>query len=887
MDITERMVINLCKYYLDERKDISKFLETYNTNNNSPWMDFLILFNNYPAFPSIDIIQKGIVGNRMLDIIDQPVFFNQLLNNFVDYFYLMKINFETAKKLFMDLNFSYLKFIIICIIGEKNDKIENYKNIYSYLNSIDNYYEKDINDLFKDFINCCISCVENGNINEDYKIAYVFKILDFFSKIRDNMDYELYKSIKDIFFEVKSDEINLNLENNLNNYLNAENIKKDIILILSNKMLDNNKCSYSILIEKCFNLNIEKNYIQFQILFFDLLNKDKLISYINNNDSNEIKTYDLKNILNFNNIKDEIIQNNEIENNNEIITNNNINNIKDEIIQNNEIENNNEIMSNNINNIIYETDENYIDNNDLDKKIDTNAKKEDISLLKENLTYIPIRKYFMDQIKKYSGFIDKNSVFYKFINSKNFDFDFKKNIKNINKHYFPIIHAIYSNLLENINDLDKNYDKKFGFIVINKKDYIYTYDNEKVINNFLYNPNNIIKYNYDYLINNQNLNEIKSMSSMSSVSNESNSNEKEYKYDLTLLKGFELENNSIYLFKTLFNLKDLPNYFFHLQKFEKKLNKKDKINKKLKNIQIENENNKKTDKNEKLISFSEYSDNLFSNFLETDGAYINDENIILKPKFKNYNPFIIHKTFVYSNNSLISIDEDLEIGPKTIIIIESKVSIPKDKPDFSFEKIYSRSVLDKTLIFTLNKLIKKIKYYKEFIENEFLTDKKEIGNYKFLLCLIYNNIPILDIDKIVENDLNNLINSNFIENEFKLKILYLIPNLGSYNLMNLQEDINNLREENKIKFQQIESDHKIEIERIEKTHKIEIERIEKTHKNEVERIEKTHKIEIEKIRNEMEQIKLNHRIEMNKMNLNQDILYFQYMNLMNQFNKNK
>ena len=49
----------------------------------------------------------------------------------------------------------------------------------------------------------------------------------------------------------------------------------------------------------------------------------------------------------------------------------------------------------------------------------------------------------------------------------------------------------------------------------------------------------------------------------STSSNESSSGEKVYKFDLTLSKGFEFENQSNYFFNSLFNLKPLPNYFFH------------------------------------------------------------------------------------------------------------------------------------------------------------------------------------------------------------------------------------------------------------------------------------------------------------------------------------
>ena len=165
---------------------------------------------------------------------------------------------------------------------------------------------------------------------------------------------------------------------------------------------------------------------------------------------------------------------------------------------------------------------------------------------------------------------------------------------------------------------------------------------------------------------------------------------------------------------------------------------------------------------------------LFSIFLETDGSYINDKNEKLSAELKNNrHPFQIQNTFkVYKINAkydLKIIKEDLEIDPFTIIINESKLSIPKNINDFSIDEKYDKSILDKTLIFTLNKLIRKKHYYYELVKNEFLKNSEDIKNYKFLFCLIYNNIPVKNIEKIVENDLKTLINDGYIKDKFKLR----------------------------------------------------------------------------------------------------------------------
>ena len=225
------------------------------------------------------------------------------------------------------------------------------------------------------------------------------------------------------------------------------------------------------------------------------------------------------------------------------------------------------------------------------------------------------------------------------------------------------------------------------------------------------------------------------------------------------------------------DLKDLPTYFFIVNQ---EINDKDikEINPKI---------------IEKVQTFSDFNKNLFSTFIETDGAYINDINktfiAILKNKF---HPFLIQNTFVISkkeeNYILESIEEDLIIQPKTIIINESKLSIPKNIINFSFNQKYEKNILSNTLIFTLNKLIRKIHFYYEFVKNEILENKETIKDYKFLLCLIYDNVPVKDIGIIAKKDLNELINKGYIKDEFKLKIIYIIPNIGSYNLNVTQND---------------------------------------------------------------------------------------------------
>ena len=78
-----------------------------------------------------------------------------------------------------------------------------------------------------------------------------------------------------------------------------------------------------------------------------------------------------------------------------------------------------------------------------------------------------------------------------------------------------------------------------------------------------------------------------------------------------------------------YHLKDLPNYFFPLEK---------KFGQNIANTNI--------------VNFSDCNKILFSTFLETDGAYINDKNEKLSEKLKNnQHTFQIQNTFeVYKIN---------------------------------------------------------------------------------------------------------------------------------------------------------------------------------------------------------------------------------------------
>ena len=115
------------------------------------------------------------------------------------------------------------------------------------------------------------------------------------------------------------------------------------------------------------------------------------------------------------------------------------------------------------------------------------------------------------------------------------------------------------------------------------------------------------------------------------------------------------------------------------------------------------------------------------------------------------------------------------------------------------------------------KLVKKISYYKELFINEYLTNNKEFTPYCFQLFLVYDSQPYSDINKYVEQCLENLIKDNLIENEFIFQVLYLIPTMSRYTSKKLNDKIKDnekqISELNK-KLADVQKSHQIEIKKL-------------------------------------------------------------------------
>ena len=596
-------------------------------------------------------------------------FFTFFLNDFIDYYNSLNV----VKDIPEEKDFSYIKFILSYIITDKTDTIENYSNIKANSDNIDEFYKKYVVTIFKDFKNICINCIKstniiNNNIISDNNLKYYTKMFDFISITqRSNVIYNnMYNILKKSLFEFKENKIVVYLfDKQIKNYREKQEIQKDMIRLLSDKSLQGGY-EYFNFIKNCFGSNINSNDNNFMNLFLDLLDEQNFITFIRNKNNN----FNLKKIF-----------------------------INQGIINNAQIEN-------------------AINNN------------KGIEKLKRNLSQYTTRKYIREQIDKYKSELNNNSKFLNYINNNNYNYNFSNILDNIDKNKYPFIYEVYNSLLQSLKNPNSNYSGNFGFIVIENKEYIFAYHNDETLERILYNANNIKKFEYSQILKYDNnsylLSNEKKKDNHSSKSDKNNHiynnndnepiitfksndiiiNKKQYEEDelnLGYYKGIEFENNSMFLFRNLFDLFELPCYFFYVG-----------------NEKIEYQN---------IISFNDYNADLFTSFIEVDGAFINQSNEKLEPQLnKNFYPFLVQKTFIVSsktvsklkkNYTLTLADEKMEIAPKSIIIVESKLSIPKDKgidiDNFEFYIEYKKSELDKTMIFTLNKLIKK----KKFILNLF------------------------------------------------------------------------------------------------------------------------------------------------------------------------
>ena len=773
---------------LEEKSFFINFLEIFIKNESFPKEYLLKILNSAYS-------EKGILYNEFLTF---------LIFNFLNYIK-TKTNKEQLVNSWKQNKKPVFDIILSFLLGNI-DRIDNYYFINKSRESINQFYNQFFEVEYKIFLNYCLN--EEKKLDDYFNLTIEY--LDFALEVEiNNNKYLIYKYIKQLFFEITPKENKRILEQNIKNYKDKLSIINCIYKFISNNLeIKTENFTYlNFIINHVEQLGIEVNYESndFKIAFLSFLNENNLKIYFQNN-PDKIRNFNLKDIL-------EVVEDKKIKNNNDKKINEE-NQDKEEIITENE----------------------------------TKQNEENINKLKNKLDKRTVKQYFTDQYNKYSKYLkDSNTLMYlsKIENKEKLvipNFTPKKN--------FPII-SKYISFLEKyqLSDLSANYMGKdlFGIVVINGNEYLYGYNKQEILNDFTFNIINIKKSSYKEIIKKKNENKNNSYSKENGKNNESynlnksinnnyikansvimnkindnlienksiasNNNNKtksatfnkdinnnsnnsnsdktstisnvEEGYEIRCFIGHEFENNSNNFFKNMFNLTDLPLYFFKL------------------NYNI----NKNLFKKNKMYTFSEYNKILFSIFLEADGAYINKKDMELTQNLsENYCPYLIHKTFnVYKDNEenkenkenhkfRISIaNETLKIENKTIVISESKVSIPNNIENFSFKKQYTVNDLENSLLLTIYKLIKKINFYKEYVKNEILENNEKINDYKFHLFLIYNNTPVSDLEQYIEVILEDLISHDFIKQEFKLQILYLIPSLGSYNINTIQREMGNIK----------------------------------------------------------------------------------------------
>ena len=781
--------------YLNDLIELKKNLAPYEAKNKEElfWLDVIQFLETIHRKKKVNkqiikIIEK-IIANDKLDL-------NIFLKYYMKYFILgpFLIDFKEGKSI-SKINNNKSKFfdILFDSVLPKDEKISDYKYILNKEQEINNFYDKYSNDIYEYFLKSCIISIDN--LVSDKNLSYYIKFLDFVKNIKITNKYPFYEPIKNIFFDIKNKIIVLRLDEYLKNYKDIKDIKNNIKYFLNCKYINDNDYEYIKFLKNYIGLDLNKKDINTSLIFLKYLNEDILLNYINENNIN------LKKLSIFNNNCNNI---NKINSDNIIIReldidsffqNNNVNNKK------NDFENNNNNNNNNNNQIYDDFDSNILNIEEND---------ESIKYLKQNLTNYTIKEYLIAQKNKYfkEMALENNMYLLKEISDKsspNIICEYFSSLK-LTSNY-PLIDLIYIHLLENIRNINANYPGKnfFGIVVIDKREYIYTYHNQQIFENFLFNANKIKPLDYQIYLDEEGENKNSVTSSELSSKSRSRGNKdmtsikeefENIQFDFNHFKGADFEMNTNNILKDLLELVELPNYFFALKKKDIFL-KKEKLQRFEKK-----ENNQAPEKNGKnYSSLIEYINNIFSRFIETDGAflYLNDKNINDR-KTAQYIPLIVQKTFeikkILKNDKfefiINNLEENIKPEPKTIILTETKFKMPKDIKNFSILEKFEKNKLAGTLIFTLFKLIQKIEIYKKYIKNEILNENENINDYKFKLILIYDVNLIKDISEFIKKDLEILIQADKIKSEFKLQIIYFPPTLSSYNVFRLQKNLDEI-----------------------------------------------------------------------------------------------
>ena len=316
----------------------------------------------------------------------------------------------------------------------------------------------------------------------------------------------------------------------------------------------------------------------------------------------------------------------------------------------------------------------------------------------------------------------------------------------------------------------------------------------------------------------------------------------------TSIKGFDFEKNVTKYFQNKIKLEESPDLLIKLGPIEKVNND---------NNNIFNINNSINNNHSKNINFDGYFKLIKYNYIEIDGAFINDtkKEIIIENKDKALIPYSEINVFQIKNkdNTLSFISEidksgkfnnTIRIKDKTVVFFQTKLQCP-------FIQLNSKSVtgfnndflpfddMKKELAVVLNKMII---YGKKFLELY-----KKIGlikdDYSVLLFLIFDNYPIRDISEKIKLYLDILIQKEKITYPFTIRPIYMI---SSIDLINHQinsddfnkkiEDMEKRREEDLNKIKEMEKNREEDLKRREEDLNI-IKEMEKNREEDLKRRE--------------------------------------------------
>ena len=236
-------------------------------------------------------------------------------------------------------------------------------------------------------------------------------------------------------------------------------------------------------------------------------------------------------------------------------------------------------------------------------------------------------------------------------------------------------------------------------------------------------------------------------------------------------------------------------------------------------------NIEKIPKNSEL-TFDDYVQLLKNNFLEIDGAFINDtENIITIEEDSTLTPYeeinvnLIKdkKTQSSEYEASLNLKEQniIKIPEKAVIFLETKSECPCIKIDYQNEAEFDKTKLmkkemKKELSVVLYKMIKKAElFYK-------LYEKLEIvkSRYSVLFFLIFDNFRFHDISEIIKSYLEIFINKkDIITYPFTIKPIYMT---SSIDLINSGLSTNNLIKKFEEKIEKLIKEEKKKMKKIKK-----------------------------------------------------------------------